>query len=149
MEDFRYDDVRRDGEYVRFAHSVHPAYPFRLSARDLARFGLLYLRGGRWGDRQVVPGKWVRMSVRSYSRAGERGGYGYMWWVAEGDVHFPQMSVPAGTYTARGAGGHYLVVIPAQDLVVVHRVDTEVPGRKVSGLDFAALLERILAARRQ
>ena len=147
MQDFRYDDTRRDGEYVRFETSVHPAYPFRLSARDLARFGLLYLRGGRWQDRQVIPAKWVRMSVRSYSHAGERGGYGYMWWVADGDVHFPQMAVPPGTYSARGAGGHYVVVVPSQDLVVVHRVDTDVAGRKVEGLAFGALLEKILAAR--
>lgn len=148
MEDFRYDEGRRDGEYVRFDTSEHPAYPFRLSTRDLARFGLLYLRGGRWKDRQVISEKWVRMSVRSYSPAGERGGYGYMWWVAEGDVHFPQMAVPPGTYSARGAGGHYVVVIPAYDLVVVHRADTDVPDRKVEGLEFGALLEKILAARR-
>ncbi|HZZ93470.1 MAG TPA: serine hydrolase [Usitatibacter sp.] len=149
MQDFRYDDERKDGEYVRFETSVHPAYPLRMSARDLARFGLLYLRGGRWKDEQVVPEKWVRMSVRSYSPAGERGGYGYMWWVAVNDVHFPQMSVPHGTYTARGAGGHYVVVIPALDLVVVHRADTDAPEGKVEGLEFGALLEKILAARRR
>jgi CubicO group peptidase (beta-lactamase class C family)/poly(3-hydroxybutyrate) depolymerase len=148
MEDFRYDDTRRDGEYVRFETSEHPAYPFRLSARDLARFGLLFLRGGRWGDRQVVPAKWVRMSSRSYSPAGERGGYGYMWWVAVGDVHFPNVSVPPGTYSARGAGGHYVVVVPSADLVVVHRADTDVPDRKVEGLQFGRLMEAILAARR-
>jgi CubicO group peptidase (beta-lactamase class C family) len=148
MQDFRYDGERRDGEYVEFDASVHRAYPFRLSTRDLARFGLLFLRGGRWRDAQVIPEKWVRMSVRPYSHAGERGAYGYMWWVARGDIHFPQMSVPEGTYSARGAGGHYVVVIPALDLVVVHRVDTDVPGRKVESLAFGALLEAILAARR-
>lgn len=149
MQDFRYDAHRQDGEYVSFDTSVHCAYPLRMSARDLARFGLLYLRGGRWKDRQVVPEKWVRMSVRSYSHAGDRGGYGYMWWVAHGDVHFPQMSVPAGTYSARGAGGHYVVVVPSLDLVVVHRADTDTPDRKVEGLAFGALLERILAAKRR
>lgn len=148
MQDFRYDAHRQDGEYVSFDTSVHRAYPLRMSARDLARFGLLYLRGGRWKDRQVVPEKWVRMSVRSYSHAGDRGGYGYMWWVAHGDVHFPQMSVPAGTYSAHGAGGHYVVVAPSLDLVVVHRADTDAPDRKVEGMAFGALLERILAAKR-
>ena len=148
MQDFRYSGEARDGEYAEFEESMHRAYPFRLSTRDLARFGLLYLRGGRWGDRQVIPEKWVCMSVRPYSHAGERGAYGYMWWVARGDIHFPQMSVPEGTYSARGAGGHYVVVIPALDLVVVHRVDTDVAGRKVEGLEFGVLLEAILAAKR-
>jgi len=147
MQDFRYDETRRDGEYVRFDTSIHPAYPFRMSARDLARFGLLYLRGGLWEGEQVIPEKWVRMSVRPYSHAGERGGYGYMWWVAQGDVHFPQMAVPPGTYSARGAGGHYVVVVPNLDLVVVHRADTDVPDRKVDAFAFGALMEKLLEAR--
>lgn len=119
---------------------------FRLSARDLARFGLLYLRRGRWKQRQLIPEKWVRMSVRPYSLAGDRGGYGYMWWVAHEDIHLPGMSVPRGTYSARGARGHYLVVIPERDLVVVHRVDTDREGRKVSAAAFGVLLEHILDA---
>jgi CubicO group peptidase (beta-lactamase class C family)/poly(3-hydroxybutyrate) depolymerase len=146
MQDFRYGADHRDGEYVSFDTSAHRAYPFRMSARDLARFGLLYLRGGRWRERQVIPEKWVRMSVRPYSHAGERGGYGYMWWVARDDIHFPQMAVPPGTYSARGAGGHYVVVVPRMDLVVVHRADTDTPGHRVEGLEFGALMEKILAA---
>ena len=149
MQDYRYDDTRRDGSYVPFDASIHRAYPFRLSTRDLARFGLLYLRGGRWNEQQVIPEKWVRLSTRSYSHAGERGGYGYMWWIALGTVHFPQMEVPEGTYTARGAGGHYIVVIPSHDLVIVHRADTDEPHKKVEGIAFGALLERILAAYRR
>jgi CubicO group peptidase (beta-lactamase class C family) len=146
MEDYRYDETRRDGEYVHSEVSIHAAYPFRMSARDLARFGQLYLDGGRWNGRQVVPEKWVRMSVRPYSAAGERGGYGYMWWVAVQDIHFPQMSVPEGTYSARGARGHYVVVVPQRELVVVHRVDSDKPGREVSSMQFGMLLEHILAA---
>ena len=59
------------------------------------------------------------------------------------------MEVPEGTYTARGAGGHYVVVVPPMDLVVVHRVDTDQPGRTVDGMAFGALLETILAAKRR
>ena len=146
MQDFRYDDIRRDGEYIRSEVSMHPAYPFRMSARDLARFGLLFLHKGRWGKRTVIPEKWVHLSVRPYSPAGDRGAYGYMWWVANEDIHFPGMSVPRGTYSARGARGHYVVVIPSLELVVVHRVDTDVAGRKVSAADFGTLLEHVLAA---
>ena len=43
MQDFRV----KDGSYFRGPKSIHPAYPFRMSARDLARFGLLFLRGGK------------------------------------------------------------------------------------------------------
>jgi len=51
-------------------------------------------------------------------------------------------------FSARGAGGHYIVVVPYLDLVVVHRVDTDVPGRQVTGSQFGHLIQLILDARR-
>ena len=68
MQDYR----PSDGEYFTGAASVYPAYPIRMSARDLARFALLYLHKGRWQDRQVVPAKWVEESTQAYSRSGVR-----------------------------------------------------------------------------
>lgn len=145
MEDFRIEDT----EYVGGADSVYPAYPFRLTARDMARFGLLFLRNGRWGWRQIVPADWVADSVKSYSDAGESGGYGYLWWIAANGRHLPGVSLPDGSYSARGAGGHYILVIPAYDLVIVHRVNTDIRGRSVSGAEFGRLVKLILDARRQ
>ncbi|MBL8174382.1 MAG: serine hydrolase [Bryobacterales bacterium] len=128
--------TERDGAYTKGEDSIHPAYPFKMSARDLARFGLLFLNNGKWNGKQVVPEAWVAESTRSYSDASTYGGdgYGYMWWV---DRH---------GYSARGAGGHYLYVIPAMRLVVAHRVDTSVAGNSVSGRDFHKLLDLIVAA---
>jgi CubicO group peptidase (beta-lactamase class C family) len=59
MQDYR----PADGAYFTGAASVYPAYPIRMSARDLARFALLYLHDGRWKDRQIVPAQWVHDSV--------------------------------------------------------------------------------------
>ena len=61
MQDYR----PADGEYVTGAGSVYPAYPFKMSARDLARFALLYLSKGRWQDRQIIPASWVEESARA------------------------------------------------------------------------------------
>jgi CubicO group peptidase (beta-lactamase class C family) len=47
-----------DGECFRGADSEHPAYPIRMSARDLARFALLYLHEGSWKGRQIIPSGW-------------------------------------------------------------------------------------------
>ncbi len=143
MEDYRVDD----GHYVTGPDSVYPAYPFRLTARDMARFGLLFLRGGRWGWRQIVPAEWVKESTTSYSDAAESGGYGYMWWVAANGKHLPGVSIPDGSYSARGAGGHYILVIPAYDVVIVHRVNTDIQGNSVSGQEFGRLVKLILDAR--
>jgi CubicO group peptidase (beta-lactamase class C family) len=145
MEDFRYGSDAKDGGYVELEQSIHRAYPFRLTARDLARFGLLYLRCGRWGTRQVVPEKWVKLSVKPYSHAGSAGAYGYMWWVARDGIHFPGAIMPSG-YSAQGFGGHVMMVLPELDLVLVHRVDTDA-GHAVSPLQIGRLFEAILTAK--
>lgn len=147
MEDFRHDAERKDGSMVPDACSQHPAYPFQMSTRDLARFGLMYLRDGRWGQRQVIPADWVATSVLPYSDAGARGAYGYMWWLARAGTGFPGVVQPEGSFSAQGAGGHFLVVVPPLDLVIVHRVDTGQPGREVNLFQFGKLLRLILDAR--
>jgi hypothetical protein len=108
MEDFRHDDARKDGWMVPDACSRHPAYAFEMSTRDLARFGLMFLRDGRWGTRQVIPADWVATSVLPYSHAGTRGAYGYMWWLARSGTGFPGVVQPEGSFSAQGAGGHFL-----------------------------------------
>jgi CubicO group peptidase (beta-lactamase class C family) len=143
MEDFRVED----GTYFRGPESLHPAYPFRMTARDLARFGLLYLRRGRWSDQQIVPADWVAASTQAYSDAGPAGGYGYLWWVAVEGRHLPGVRMPAGSFSARGYGGHYILVIPSEKLVIVHRVNTDEPERRVSDAQFGRLVKLILAAR--
>ncbi len=142
MEDYKVTD----GNYVTGEDSIHRAYPFRMTARDMARFGLLYLRGGEWNGKQVVPAAWVKESVVSYSDAGTSGGYGYLWWIERDGKHFPNVTVPAGSYSARGAGGHYILVLPKLDLVIVHRVNTDIPDRRVEATEFGALTHRILQA---
>lgn len=148
MQDFEIADAT----YAPGEASLHRAYPFRMTARDMARFGLLFLRDGRWRDRQIVPERWVRESTTAYSVAesdAEYGysGYGYMWWVAANGNHFPRVELPDGSFSARGWGGHFIVVIPAYDIVVVHRVNTDVITNNVSLEQFGELLSLILAAR--
>jgi CubicO group peptidase (beta-lactamase class C family) len=135
-----------DGSYVTGEDSIHRAYPFRMTARDMARFGLLYLRGGRWGGQQVVPASWVEDSVTAHSKAGSAGGYGYFWWIAQSGLHLPGVTLPNGSFSARGAGGHYILVLPQLDLVLVHRVNTDMEGRRVESAAFGELVRRILIA---
>lgn len=93
-----------------------------MSARDLARFALLYLNKGRWQDRQIIPAAWVEESTKAYSHSDLGAGYGYMWWTAPiSNGVAPSVSLPDGTFYAAGTGGQYAFVIPTYDLVVVHR----------------------------
>ena len=144
MEDF---DPARQLEVLEPGQSLHPAHTFRISARDLARFGQLYLQDGRWAGQQVVPASWVRASFRQHSATGERTGYGYLWWIYQPGslgTSYPTLNRLA-VYLARGTGGQALFVIPDAHMVVVHRADTD-NGRSVSGPAIWQLVERLVSA---
>ncbi len=101
-----------------------------LVPRDMAKFGLLYLRGGRWRGRQVVPEWWVEASTRRhFSFPPGRGkvvGYGYLWWILAPD---PDGEGAEDIYAAMGFRAQYIFVIPEHDMVVV------VTGGTRSGAD--------------
>jgi CubicO group peptidase (beta-lactamase class C family) len=141
MEDY----TASDGEYVTGAASVYPAYPLKMSARDLARVALLYLNKGRWQSRQIVPAHWVDESTQSYSEADYAPGYGYLWWIGFNNSVAPSVNLPAGAYSARGYGGQYAFVIPAFDLLVVHRATRYQDGGP-SLREFGRLLWLVLDA---
>ena len=136
--------------------SQHQAYPIWLSTRDMARVGLLALRGGRWGDRQLVPRDWVQRTTSLVSPWNDmdqafddsppttgRWGYGYLWWVWDAAGPADPLT---GAFTAWGVGGQYITVIPRLDMVIAHKTDTA--GRKgVTAAEYDATLHMILAAR--
>jgi len=143
MQDYR----PQDGVYFRGKDSIHPAYPIRMSARDLARFALLYLRKGNWAGRQIVPQEWVQESTQAYSRSTFGQGYGYLWWIGfmDGTIA-PAVTLPEGSFLAEGAGGQYALIVPMLDLVVVHRVDRDLAIPEPSARDIARLFWLILKA---
>ena len=141
MEDYQ----PSDGKYVTGAASVYPAYPIDMSARDLARFALLYLHKGKWQDQQVVPAHWVEESTQSYSPADLAAGYGYLWWIGFNNSIAPAVTLPTGTFSALGNGGQYAFVIPAFDLVVVNRAARSQDGGP-SMREFGRLLWLLLDA---
>src|SRR5687768_5908481 len=141
MEDYRVSD----GQHVRDSTSLHAAYTFRVSARDLARYMLLWSNDGRWRDRQLIPQQWVRASTRPISDAGKDGSYGLLWWVERDGRLVPGTTVEPGSFAARGNGPHYAVVIPSRRLIIIHlaNTDTPSPANWVERTDVGALFERI------
>jgi CubicO group peptidase (beta-lactamase class C family) len=139
MQDFRAADV----EYTTKDHpaeqrfgnvSEHRAYVINISTRDLARYGLLYLNCGKWGRREVVPGKWVLESIvgpdTREGRPADRqftgfGDYGYLWQIDRpGSRRFVDLKTREPFYIASGARGHLLTIFPYLDLVIAHQVAT-------------------------
>ncbi len=119
----------------------YPAYLIDMSARDLARFALLYLHDGRWRDRQIVPAEWVAESTQSYSDT-TTGGYGYMWWtsVPASRPRGPKAALLRPTFWADGHLGQYAVVVPSLDLVVVNRIDARLTSKRMGQLKMEKLV---------
>lgn len=73
-----------------------------------------------------------------------------MWWVAVKGKHFPFLNLKNGAFSARGSGGHFLLVVPDGNLVIVHRVDTDGPtGRRLTEREMGKLLKRIFESREE
>ena len=78
---------------------------------DVARIGLLLLRGGLWEGRRIVSSAWIDASVTPWSRVRSDVEFGYHWWLREADGH--------RVIGAEGYGGQCLFVVPDFELVVV------------------------------
>jgi CubicO group peptidase (beta-lactamase class C family) len=86
-----------------------------LRSRDLLKLAQLYLNGGLWNGRRVIPAEWVARSIAPHARAREDIDYGYLWWL-------PTYHAGGHTFTAFamfGTGGNKVFVFPAQKLVIV------------------------------
>ena len=142
MEDFSADD----GKFVSEASSDYPAYTFRLTARDLARFGWLFLNRGQWSGAQIVPADWVGEATKPWSHTDRTLDYGYLWWVLPTEVadRYPAF---AGSYWALGYGGQDLAVVPYLRLVVIQFVDVKEGEERIGGArEFGELLKLVAAA---
>jgi len=115
--------------------SIHSAIPefdaantfigssyLHMTARDWARFGLLYLRGGRWDGVQILPAQWADHARTP--TANSHGRYGAHFWLNAVDETTGQASmtdrVPTDAFMARGVGAQFVLIVPSLDLVVVY-----------------------------
>lgn len=126
MQDFNINECKYQysKDYGQDLNSKHRYYGFRMSTRDLARFGLLYLRNGKWQDQQIISKEWIQESTESHSQIWPDGGYGYLWWTGIRGGLIANANVKEHCYMASGAGVNKVMVLPYRNLVVVHRVDT-------------------------
>jgi len=88
------------------------------NARDLARFGLLYLNGGSWHGARIISPEWIDFVRTPAPASSVRGNdYGGQWWLVPND----RDDVPADAYATAGNRGQYVIVVPSHDTVIVRR----------------------------
>lgn len=120
-----------------------------LTARDLARVGLLMARGGRWNDRQLLPEDWVAFNLKpfaGYKAQQEEAVPGGHWWlnrIVDG-APSPWPDAPPDTFAALGHWGQALYVMPSKKLVIVRYGDDRDGSYKHN-----ELLKRVLQAVRR
>ncbi|MGH1338956.1 MAG: serine hydrolase [Aureispira sp.] len=104
------------------------AYHINFSARDMARLGWLMLNKGKWKKQQIIPEFWVEEMTQPSTTFAEvdkiapfvknefnKVAYGYMWWL----LHEPKHKALEKAYSAQGAWGQNITIIPAMNAVVV------------------------------
>jgi CubicO group peptidase (beta-lactamase class C family) len=88
------------------------------NARDLARFGLLYLNGGVWNAERLLSEEWIDFVRTPAPATAQRGNqYGGQWWLVPDD----RTDVPRDAYSTAGNRGQFVVVVPSHDIVIVRR----------------------------
>lgn len=146
------EDFDKDLCFFQFepGKSLHPAYHMRISARDLARYGLLYLQLGLWRGERILTEEWIAESTTAYSEfvPGMGIGYGYLWRVIVPDTPFGDMlSLTRNAFYHTGAGVQMIHVIPDWNLVMVFLMDTESDTPRPTEEQSDRLTELIIAAR--
>jgi CubicO group peptidase (beta-lactamase class C family) len=116
-----YQSWRQDPNGIECA-----SFSLYLTARDMAKFGFLYLNKGRWNNQQLISEDWVETSTKDHeTNIYGRYSYGYQWYITLVGGH------PA--FLASGFGGQIIGVVPNLDLVVVLKYDAENPVHPVTG----------------
>jgi CubicO group peptidase (beta-lactamase class C family) len=133
--------------------SIHPAYHFYLSTRDMARIGYIMLRGGEWAGRPLVPREWVQRIVTPVTRVDDMNpelyrkgpfGYGFLWWIWDGPFN---QGPYKNAYTGIGAVGQFITVLPELDMVVAHKTEPQPGAASVSRPAYLAVVDAIIGAR--
>ncbi len=125
--------------------SIHKAYKFRMSVRDLTLFCQLLLNQGVWSGAQIVDRKWIDEMLNIYSIDEDGKGVGYLWNVGNKGKLWGEIIYPKGSFGFSGYPGHFVLIIPEYKLTIVyeHSIDNkEKPF--VTDEDFGNVIKLIL-----
>ena len=156
--DLALNEARREGYSQEY--SLYPPYHMFFSTRDLIKVGEIMLNEGSWEGQQLFDPTWIAEISSTVTPLEEMNpartreghfGYGYMWWIYDEATHGPEYK---GAYAARGHFGHYIVVLPALDMVISHKTwpisyssPEEYADINVTWDEMQKIIDRILEAR--
>jgi len=126
----------------------------KISARELARFGHLFLNRGKWKNKRLISASWVDTATKAHvsastpleplSGADGRGVYGYNWWIngikPNGKRKWP--GAPSGTYAASGYNNNDMFIIPEWKMVIV-RLGLDQRDFAITDAIYSTFLEKV------
>ncbi|MCP3888830.1 MAG: serine hydrolase [Desulfobulbaceae bacterium] len=112
----------------------------KMTARDMAKIGYLFLKKGNWFGKQIVSSSWVEQSTKSHVESSNFFPYGYLWWKGQRTVN----GLNIETYYAAGNGGQNTFIFPSLDMVVVFTGGNY--SNKLQNQIFGLLSKYIIAA---
>ena len=121
FQDFNWQS---DGRYDFSDVSIHPAYHFDMTTRDMARIGLLVLNKGNWDGKQIISEDWIdTITSKKIEVSKDYGGgsYGYMWWVNDSGYMVDFAGLSNDAFSAQGHWSQLILIIPSKNIVIVHR----------------------------
>ncbi|HMF71832.1 MAG TPA: hypothetical protein VK616_10170, partial [Flavitalea sp.] len=151
-QDWKRNIQFKSGDKTR---SKYLAYHLWFSTRDMARIGYLMLRKGTWKEKSILSADWVKLittPVTTYLEAMKNHtnyfdfGYGYLWWIWDSKMKNRGYK---GGYTASGAFGQFITILPAVDLVIAHKTNYEKYGKNTPTEIYLKIVEMLLAAKKK
>ncbi|MGI8581071.1 MAG: serine hydrolase domain-containing protein [Chitinophagaceae bacterium] len=155
VQPLKFQDWKREAQHKEGDSTVskYPAYPMWFSTRDMARIGYLMLRNGTWDNKQIISTNWVQLITSPVTLLKEINayrkfpysfpyGYGYMWWVWDAPYNTGSFE---GAYSAEGAFGQFITILPKLDLVIAHKTKSEY-GRQTNPAIYLQILNKLVAA---
>jgi CubicO group peptidase (beta-lactamase class C family) len=117
MQDFNVSDC----EFVTpDCESIHLAYKFRMSVRDLTLFCQLLLNKGVWNNKVIFSTDWFSKMLSIYSNDEEGKGVGYLWNIENNGRLWGNITYPSGAFGFSGYPGHFILIIPEKDMTIVY-----------------------------
>lgn len=121
MQDFDVKQCRMK----KIESSEHAVYQFRMSARDLVRYGQLFLAKGVWDNKRILSSDWIDKStsllVTADDASGTKSGFGFLWW----GVVKERKGLKKGILAASGLGTQKIYIVPQSQTVIVFLRDTD------------------------
>ncbi|MBI3838640.1 MAG: PQQ-dependent sugar dehydrogenase [Planctomycetia bacterium] len=102
-----------------------PYSGLHITARSLARFGLLFLNKGAWQGKKLIAADWVAQASHTSQDLNKR--YGYLWWNNSTGA-WP--GVPSDAYAAMGKFDNDMLIVPSLDLIVIRQVGDDSANKR-------------------